>query len=99
MLPGVRQLHHSIVHRPRLPVDHQNEHRELYFEATFHSNNHQLHIRHGDVAFLDQLHPDCLCRLHQLVRFDVRRMFPLLRGLHDAVVLCSGLPDIVQSQH
>jgi hypothetical protein len=43
------------------------------------------------------LHPDCLCRLHQLVRHDVRRLLPLLRGLHVPDVLCSGVPDVVQS--
>jgi hypothetical protein len=108
MLPSVWQLHHSFVCGPRLPIDYQNEHHELHFqcEAAFYADNDQLHSRYGDLALeavdhqsalFDYLHPDCLCRLHQLVRHDVRRLLPLLRGLHVPDVLCSGVPDVVQS--
>jgi hypothetical protein len=94
VLPGVRQLHHSIFRRPRLPFNHQYEH-------------HELHGRYGDLAFqavddrqytkFVNLHPDCLCGLHQLVWHDVRWMFSLLRGLHVPDVLSSAVSDVVQS--
>jgi hypothetical protein len=110
MLPSVRQLHHTLFRRPRLPIDYQNEHHQLHFqrcEVALHSDYHQLHGRHGDLSLeavddyqstkLVNLHPDGLCRLHQLVRHDVRWLLSLLRGLHVPDVLCSGVPDVVQS--
>ena len=50
LLPGVRQLHDSFVHRPGLSVHHQNEHHELHFEIAFYADEYQLHVRYGNIT-------------------------------------------------